>query len=236
MSKKIVTLLLSAFIMGSLFWSCTQPKNNQQKAADKGSVSFLELAQTRYTTKVYDATKKLSEDQINQLTEILRLAPSSINSQPWQFVIIADQNLKSSLAEVSLGNASKVKGASHLVVFRGAKNLEKLEAQMKEYLSEGSLAFYTGRVKNDEEGVRQWIGRQVYISLGFFLAACADMGIDSTPMEGIDTAGYDKILNLGDDYQTLCVVAIGYRSPEDSNQPSITPKKRLSKEQVIKMM
>lgn len=222
--------------MGMVFSSCTQEKKQQEATVSNDLTHFLELAQTRYATKVYDATKKVSEEQIDQLAEILRLTPSSINSQPWQFVIVADEQMKNSLAEVSLGNASKVKDASHLVVFRGVKNLEKLEAQMKEYLSEGALAFYNGRVKNDEAGVREWIGRQVYISLGFFLAACADMGIDSTPMEGIDTAEYDKVLNLGDDYQTLCVVAIGYRSAEDSNQPSITPKKRLPKEQVIKFM
>ena len=50
-------------------------------------MNFLELAQNRYTTKYY-STKRISDEDIAQLKEILRLAPSSINSQPWQFVFI----------------------------------------------------------------------------------------------------------------------------------------------------
>lgn len=45
-------------------------------------MKFLELAQTRYTTKRYEAGKKVSDQQIKELQEILRLSPSSINSQP----------------------------------------------------------------------------------------------------------------------------------------------------------
>ncbi len=73
----------------------------------------------------------------------------------------------------------------------------------------------------------------MYIALGYFLSACASIGIDSTPMEGILPEEYDKILQEND-YRTLFAVAIGYRNPEDKNQPSFTPKKRLPLEEVVK--
>lgn len=44
-------------------------------------MNFLELAQTRYTTKAYNGAR-IAEQTLDQLKEILRLAPSSINSQP----------------------------------------------------------------------------------------------------------------------------------------------------------
>ena len=50
-------------------------------------------------------------------------------------------------------------------------------------------------------------------------------------MEGILPTEYDKHLPK-DGYRTLFAVAIGYRDPEDKNQPSITPKKR--KESVVR--
>jgi len=52
-------------------------------------------------------------------------------------------------------------------------------------------------------------------------------------MEGILPEEYDKILQEND-YRTLFAVAIGYRNPEDKNQPSFTPKKRLPLEEVVK--
>jgi len=63
------------------------------------------------------------------------------------------------------------------------------------------------------------------LALGIFLSACAEMGIDSTPMEGVEPENYDKILNQTD-YATLAAVAIGHRGQEDSNQPSKKPKSR----------
>lgn len=54
-------------------------------------MNFLALAQERYTTKKYRRDKKVSGEQIEQLKEILRLSPSSIDSQPWKFLFITDE-------------------------------------------------------------------------------------------------------------------------------------------------
>lgn len=74
---------------------------------------------------------------------------------------------------------------------------------------------------------------QVYLSLGFFLSACAQLEIDSTPMEGINTAEYDRILDLKG-YKTLFAAVIGYRNPDDANQPSVKPKSRLPLDEVVR--
>lgn len=76
------------------------------------------------------------------------------------------------------------------------------------------------------EETRIWLSKQVYISLGFFLSACASLGIDSTPMEGIEPDAYMDILALKG-YRPLFAVCIGYRDANDFNQPSKTPKSRL---------
>ncbi|GJQ06887.1 oxygen-insensitive NAD(P)H-dependent nitroreductase NfsB [Capnocytophaga cynodegmi] len=195
-------------------------------------MNFLDLAKNRYTTKVYQ-NKKISEEKINDLKEILRLAPSSINSQPWRFIFVSNENKKQELAKVSFFNESKINNASHLVVFLGFDDLEKFESQIRKYLPEGQVNYYLQNVKpKGEEVTKKWLHRQVYISLGYFLSACASMGIDSTPMEGIQMEKYDEILQQ-DGYKTLFAVAIGYRDSNDSNQPDKNPKSRLPLEEVI---
>ena len=79
-------------------------------------MNFLEIAQKRYATKAY-RNEKISEAKIKELAEILRLAPSSVNSQPWKFAIIGNEALKADLAAHSFFNEQKIKDASHLVVF-----------------------------------------------------------------------------------------------------------------------
>ena len=64
------------------------------------------------------------------------------------------------------------------------------------------------------------------------MSACAVMGIDSTPMEGIVKEDYDKILDLKN-YKTLFSVAIGYRHQEDPNQPTKKLKTRLNMDSVV---
>lgn len=197
-------------------------------------MQFLDLAKWRYTTKKYDPNKKISEDNIKQLKEILRLSPSSINSQPWKFFFISDETTKSKLASVSYFNEQKINEASHLVVFSAIDDIEHFEKQITENLPEGSVNYYNNFLKPlPETEIKFWLQHQVYISLVFFLSACASMGIDSSPMEGLKNEEYNEILQLNS-YKTLFAIAIGYRNSEDSNQPSIKPKSRLLFQNIIK--
>lgn len=197
-------------------------------------MSFLDIAQKRYTTKKYDSSKKIDNHTIEKLKEILRLSPSSINSQPWKFTFVADEEIKSRLAEFSLGNREKVLDASHIVIFSVVKDAEAFENNKLKLLPEYTTTYYNRVLKpRGDEQIMTWLTSQVYLSLGFFLSATATLGIDSTPMEGINTKEYDAILK-DDNYKTLFAVAIGYRDKEDENQPSLNPKFRLDAEDVIR--
>lgn len=197
-------------------------------------MNFLEKMKSRYTVKKYNPKGTISDEKIQQLKEILHLSPSSINSQPWNFVFVnKDSEIKEELADASYFNKEKVLNSNLLIVFQVIKNSEDFEKQIEEVLPEGSVSYYRTMVKpKGESAIKAWLGHQVYLSLGVLLSACADMGIDSTPMEGIEPEKYDAILNNGN-YETLFAVAIGERAEDDSNQPIHTPKRRLEKKKVI---
>jgi nitroreductase/dihydropteridine reductase len=196
-------------------------------------MNFLDLAENRYTTKKYNTEEKITEEKIQQLKEILRLSPSSINSQPWKFIFVSDEQVKRALANVSYFNEQKINEASHLIVFSAIDNTELFEEQIRQHLPEGSVMYYNQFLKpKGEAEIKSWLQHQVYLSLGYFLSACASLGIDSSPMEGLKNEEYDQILQLNG-YKTVFAVAIGYRNPDDANQPSVKPKFRLPHEDVI---
>lgn len=196
-------------------------------------MNFLELAKERYTTKKYNATEKLSKAEIDQLKGILQLAPSSINSQPWHFTFVSNEEIKKQLADASYFNAPKVLDSSHTVVFSAIDTIEKFEQQIEENLPEGAVGYYRQYIKPlPEAEIKAWLQHQVYLALGFFLSACASLDIDSTPMEGIEKDKYRQILNLKD-YQPLFAVTIGKRDSEDVNQPQLKPKSRLQLNTII---
>ncbi|MBB6462743.1 nitroreductase family protein [Flammeovirga kamogawensis] len=198
-------------------------------------MEFIEVAKSRYTTKKYDASKKVSDSDLEKLKEILRLSPSSINSQPWKFTIVGNQELKEKLAEASYFNAPKLKDGSHVVVFSAVDNVDKFEKDINEYLPEGAVGYFNTMLKpQGEDVIKNWFSDQVYLSIGYFLSAVGAMGIDSTPMEGIDRAKYKEILGL-EGYQPLVAVMIGYRDEEDGNQPSNNPKSRLDINEIVEV-
>jgi nitroreductase/dihydropteridine reductase len=199
-------------------------------------MSFLQKMQQRYTTKKYDANKKIDTAKLEALKEILQLSPSSINSQPWKFTFVSDTKTKAELAKASLFNEKKILDCHTLVVFSSISNLSLFEQQIKEELPEGAVGYYNQFIKPlPETTIKLWLEKQVYLALGVFLGACAEMEIDATPMEGIEPDKYNAILS-SQNYHALVAVAIGYRDVEDANQPSIKPKSRRKIQQVIEVI
>jgi nitroreductase/dihydropteridine reductase len=197
-------------------------------------MSFIDIAKSRYTTKKYDPTRKIDADTIEELKEILRFSPSSINSQPWKFTFISNEEIKKELAKVSYHNESKVNDTSHVVVFSVVKEVKDFEEKNLPLLPERATLYYNRVLKpKSVSEIKTWLSCQVYVALGFFLSACACMGIDTTAMEGIQLDEYDRILQ-DDGYRTLFAVCIGFRDKDDENQPTLNPKFRLDAEKVIR--
>ena len=49
------------------------------------------------------AAQPVEREQINQLIEAFRLAPSASNSQPWKLIIVDEEKLKNKIAEATFG-------------------------------------------------------------------------------------------------------------------------------------
>lgn len=196
-------------------------------------MSFIKSMQNRYTTKKYNVTKKIENEKIEELKVILQLSPSSINSQPWKFTFVSSKDTKQKLSEVSWLNTNKVLDSDTVVVFSRINNIDLFEKQIEQELPKGAVDYYKEFIKpQTDEQIKAWFDKQVYLALGVFLSACAEMGIDATPMEGVEPENYDKILNQTD-YATLMAVAIGFRDNEDFNQPNKKTKSRKDIKKVI---
>jgi nitroreductase / dihydropteridine reductase len=193
----------------------------------------------RYATKKFDTQKKLTDNQINYLIEAANLAPSSYGLQPFSIIVVENGPLREMLKEVSSGQA-QVTEASHLIIFAVKNNLSVADAE--EYIqriirvrnvSPDSLSSYKATLSNSirsktAEALLLWASRQVYISLGFLLAAAATEKIDACPMEGFQKDKYDEILGLSQKgLSSVVMAALGYRSENDRSQYKLKVRKSL---------
>ena len=189
-------------------------------------MDILKLLQNRYTTKVYDPSFRLSEEQLATIKDILRLSPSSINSQPWAFELIEDEALKSVLAEESRSNLERVKQASLLIVFYTYRDIETfIKERIDTQEPPVQTYFYNYVASQGNEAIQVWQTHQVYIALGVLLTSLASMGLDSTPMEGINVDKYDEILGR-EKYRSVLAVLVGRHAEDDFNHPSRKNKQR----------
>ncbi len=62
-------------------------------------MDLLNSVKSRYTTKAYNSEKKIPQEKINKLLEILRFTPSSVNIQPWHFVVADNLAAKEQIAK-----------------------------------------------------------------------------------------------------------------------------------------
>ncbi|MDW3642896.1 nitroreductase family protein, partial [Vibrio sp. 1291-1] len=75
---------------------------------------------SRYTAKKYDAEKRISQADMAIIKEAIRLSASSINSQPWKFIVIesdeAKQRFHSTFANKHQFNQPHATTASHTIL------------------------------------------------------------------------------------------------------------------------
>ena len=205
----------------------------------------LHTAKTRYTTKVYDANQKIPQSQLNKLLEILRFSPSSVNIQPWHFLIAqsdaAKQRIAAGLTGAYVYNAAKVLNSSHTLVFctRTDINPEYLEQLLQQDALSGRFKDdkakqaqrdtrhgYVEYYRNELNNLNAWLENQTYLALGQLLFAAAMEGIDATPMEGFDRNSINQEFGLSEkNLKASVIVALGYRSEHDFN--ANLPKSRL---------
>ncbi len=214
-------------------------------------MDLLNIAQTRYTTKAYNPEKKIPQQQFEALLEVLRFTPSSINIQPWHFLVADNDAAKQRIAKSLVGryayNAPKVLDSSHTIVFCTRTDISEdyLDTLLQndeqsgrfkdEKAKQGQKDSRIGYVNfyRDEKGDLQgWMENQTFIALGHLLLAAGIEGIDATPIGGFD----ENILNAEFDLaskglKSSVIMTLGYRSDNDFNAQ--LPKSRLPAEQIF---
>ncbi|MGV8142285.1 MAG: NAD(P)H-dependent oxidoreductase [Candidatus Pacearchaeota archaeon] len=181
----------------------------------------------RYATKKFDTTKHVTEDELHELLEVMRLSPSSFGLQPWKFIIVKNKDVRQKI-RAAAWDQPQVTEASHLIVLCAKKDVTHQD--IKKYIEKiaSHRAISTESLKGFEDmmigfrnarsnsEIADWAKRQVYIPLGMMLSACARKKIDACPMEGFNPNLVDEILGLeSKGFTSVALCGIGHRAHDD---------------------
>lgn len=116
---------------------------NQTKTND-----FQEIITGRRSIRYYDPSVKISREELSEILESASLAPSSVNLQPWRFLVIDTPEGKEKLAPLARFNQSQVEtSAAVIAVFADMNSSEYLDEIYEKAVEKG---FMPEDVKNQQ--------------------------------------------------------------------------------------
>lgn len=117
--------------------------HNVQKTND-----FNEITMGRRSIKTYDPTVKISREEMSEIIAKATRAPSSVNLQPWRFVVIDSEEGKERLSHLARFNKDKVMSSSAVIaVFADMNNFDYLE---EIYEKAAELGYMPNEVKEQQ--------------------------------------------------------------------------------------
>ena len=190
-------------------------------------MSLIEKLQWRYATKKMDSSKVVPQEKVDQILEAIRLTASSSGLQPYEVIIVTNQDIREKIKAAANGQ-SQVTECSHLLVFAAwdtytAERINQafdMTEEIRDFKSDAGDAYRQMLLKvypaRDAEFNFNHASKQAYIGLGTALIAAAYEQVDSTPMEGFNPAAVDEILNLKEKgLRSTVLLTLGYRNAEE---------------------
>ena len=205
---------------------------------------FLEKLDWRYAVKKMDPTKAVAQADVDQIIEAIRMAPTSSGLQPFELLVITNDEIRAKIQKVAWNQAQITEG-SHLLVFAAWDTYteERIDGVMQHMaeerggLTEALESYYTNLKKmylpREADVNFEHAARQTYIALGFAMAAAAELGVDCTPMEGFNPAKVDEILDLSaKGLRSVTLLPLGVRA-ETGDWLKDMPKVRKAKADMV---
>ena len=82
---------------------------------------LLNKLEWRYACKKMDPTKVVPQDKVDRIVEAARLAPTSSGLQPFEIIVITNQEIKERI-KPHAWNQPQITDCSHLLVFAAWDN------------------------------------------------------------------------------------------------------------------
>lgn len=158
-------------------------------------MKFKELCEKRQSCRHY-TDKKVSDEDIRDILESVRLCPSACNSQPWKFVVVKDE-----VAE---------KMPEYLVV----NKLIPINKWTKEVSTFIVVCETKARlIKGIPVGTQHYAQMDIGIATATICYAAEEKGIGTCIMGAFKEEKIKELLGIPDDIKIRLVISLGY--PED---------------------
>lgn len=177
-------------------------------------LNVREAAEQRRSIRAYQPVP-IPEEDLEEILDVVRRAPSAFNLQPWRFVIVRTPEMKERLAAAAY-NQPQVRNAPAVLVLYtdvadALEHVDELihpgmDVAKRASTREAILRSFGART---EEDLETWGMGQGYIALGYLLLAAEAHGYQTSPMSGFNADEVKKLLGLPAHVRIPALVAMG---------------------------
>lgn len=187
---------------------------------------FMEILKGRRSIRVYDESVKISKEEMTQILEEATTAPSSLNLQPWRFVVVDSEEGKETLLPLASFNKRQVETSSAVIaVFADYQMVDYTEEIFDTAVERGLMP---AEVRDRQVGMIKGIFNDApkemvkdsilldsgLVSMQLMLVARAH-GYDTNPIGGYDKANIAEALGLDKErYLPVMLLSIGKAAEE----------------------
>lgn len=182
--------------------------------------------------------REVDVDTLERVFESVRWSPSSYNLQPWEFLVVREEEGKETLKDCAYGQEHVTDAGAVVVVFgdrdRGS-HAERVffDEVEKGYRSEESAENMTERFEEEAlEGNESWAMQSASIAATTLLYAAWSEGLASCPMGGWDGDAIVEEFDVPDRLTPVLMVTLGYVD-EDGEEWNRERKMRRSTEEIV---
>ncbi|MGB0417265.1 MAG: nitroreductase family protein [Acholeplasmataceae bacterium] len=180
----------------------------------------------RRSIRLYDKNVKINDDELKQIILEANLAPSSMNMQPWRYVIISSDEAKEKLRPGLYGNLRQLEtSAAMIVIFN---DLHKFELAEKIYNTAVEKGLMPEEVREKQlANIRNMVQKvdlnKLHVSgmIDCGLAAmnlmyvAREHGYDTCPIGGFNHEMIHEIVDLDKNrYSPVMIISIGKAAEE----------------------
>lgn len=173
----------------------------------------IDAIKQRRAVKLYDPDHEMSQQDIDQLMSLAKLAPTAYNQQNYRFLLVQDKQLREQIREAAHGQPQVTDASLLIVICADLKAWEKQPArywasaprEVQDYMCGAIDSYYRDR----EQVQRDEAMRSAGIAAQTIMLAAKAMGYESCPMDGFDFDAVSDIIRLPDDHALAMFVAVG---------------------------
>lgn len=178
---------------------------------DTGALEAGALARLFHQARTANRWQRrpVEKGTLEALYDLVRLCPTSVNSQPGRFVFVTSPEGRERLRPaLSPGNVEKTMTAPVTVIV--AHDLAFFETLPRTFPMADAKSWFSGNSAFAE----QTAFRNGTLEAGYLILAARALGLDAGPMSGFDNAAVDREFFPDGRLKSNILVNLGYGDPE----------------------